>query len=419
MAEALDIRVVDRPEAVRPAWTELEAEGLCLPFQRYLWAERWCAALAPALGAQPAIALVSCAAAPVLLLPLCVVRRGPVRSLEFMDGGLSDYNAPVLSAPAARLGAPAFAALFGRVLQALPRHDCVQLRRMPAQVGGAPNPLLGLSRHPCPEEEVGHRVPLDTLRGLAHGPLREAAKKRRRLARSHRVELVADGDAQAAFDALVGWKRSQYPGGLLDDARVVDFYRGLLGSGGLARLFRLCVDGAVVAAQYAVVSGGGGQGAAGGRTCVGLITGYDPAWHAVSPGKLLTAALLEHLRGEGFAAFDAGRGREAYKADYGGAWQPLYRHGRAATPVGLAFLAAQHAARRAGARLLPRPHRPRRAAPSAGRPGVPAGPAPEAARPGPARRWVGWAPREGDGPSREALAGRPRACSQGASPARG
>ncbi|HJS88086.1 MAG TPA: hypothetical protein VJ779_21750, partial [Acetobacteraceae bacterium] len=192
VVEALDIQVVDRPEAVRSAWTGLEAEGFCLPFQRYLWAEGWCAALAPTLRARPAIVLVSRSATPVLLLPLCVVQRGPVRSLEFMDGGVSDYNAPVLSGPAAGLGAPAFAVLFGRILHVVPRHDCILLRRMPAEVGGAPNPLLGLSRHLCPEEEVGHRVPLDPVRELACCPLREAAKKRRRLARSHQIELVVD-----------------------------------------------------------------------------------------------------------------------------------------------------------------------------------------------------------------------------------
>ncbi|HJS86472.1 MAG TPA: GNAT family N-acetyltransferase, partial [Acetobacteraceae bacterium] len=187
-----------------------------------------------------------------------------------------------------------------------------------------------------------------------------------------------DGGDYAAFDALIGWKRSQYPGGLLDDACVVDFYRSLMGQGDLVRLFRLRVDGAIVAAQYAVVSGKGSAGepgemAVGGRTCIGLITGYDPAWHEVSPGKLLTAGLLEHLRGEGFVAFDAGRGREAYKAEYGGTWQPLYRYRRAVTPVGMAFLAAHHAARQASARFLR--HRPGRARPLAGHPGAIAVPA--------------------------------------------
>ena len=334
--DALDIRVVDRPEALRSIWMDLEAEGLCLPFQRFGWAEQWSAVLAPTLRAQPCIVLVSHRNVPVLILPLCVVQRGPVRSLEFMDGGVNDYNAPVLSSLAAQLDAPAFAALFERILQGLPRHDCVQLRRMPTETGGVSNPLLWPSRHLCPEGDLGHRVPLDAFRELARSPMKEAAKKRRRLARAHRVELVVDDGGFAAFDALIGWKRSQYPGGLLDNERVVEFYRSVMRQGNVARLFRLCIDGAVVAAQYAVASG---------RTCIGLVTGYDPAWHEASPGRLLTAGLLEHLHAEGFAAFDAGRGSEAYKAEYGGAWQPLYRYRRSVTPLGTAFLAAYHTAR--------------------------------------------------------------------------
>jgi CelD/BcsL family acetyltransferase involved in cellulose biosynthesis len=353
LAGVTNVQVVDRPEAVRSIWMGLEAEGLCLPFQHYKWVEQWCAMLAPMLRARPRIVLVSRSDSPVLILPFCIMRRGPVRSLEFMDGGVNDYNAPVLSGLAAQLDAPAFTALFRRILRALPPHDCVQLRKMPTEVGGAPNPLLWLSRRLCQEEVLGHRVPLDTFRELARGPLKEAAKKRRRLARSHRIELEVDGGDLAAFDALIGWKRSQYPGGLLDNERVVEFYRSLMQRGDLVRVFRICIDNTVVAAQYAVVSG---------RTCIGLITGYDPDWHEVSPGKLLTTGLLEYLHREGFVIFDAGRGSEAYKAEYGEAWQPLYRHRRAVTPVGMAFLVSYYIARRANAYYLL--HRADRRAPS-------------------------------------------------------
>jgi hypothetical protein len=41
-----------------------------------------------------------------------------------------------------------------------------------------------------------------------------------------------------------------------------------------------------------------------------------------SPGKLLTSLLLEHLHKEGYLVFDAGRGAEAYKADYGESGSP-------------------------------------------------------------------------------------------------
>jgi CelD/BcsL family acetyltransferase involved in cellulose biosynthesis len=336
MLDATEVQVVDRPEAICSLWLDLEADGLCLPFQRYEWARQWCEVLAPSLRAKSCVALVTRGRAPLLLLPLCIVQRGPVRSLEFMDGGVNDYNAPVLSRLARQLDAGSTAVLLRRILHSLPQHDCVQLRRMPLVVGGVPNPLLLPSPHLRPEEEAGHRVVLSSFQEGARSLQKEAAKKRRRLERTRRVELVVDRNTSAAFDALISWKRRQFPGGALESETTVNFYRSVLHQGGVASLFGLCVDGTVVAAQYAALSG---------RTCIGLITGYDPAWQEFSPGKLLTSLLLEHLHKEGYLVFDAGRGAEAYKADYGGEWQPLFRYRRAVSPAGLAYLATYYAAR--------------------------------------------------------------------------
>ena len=290
MLDATEVRVVDRPEAIRPLWLDLEADGLCLPFQRYGWARQWHDVLAPSLRAKPCVALVTQGRAP-LLLPLCIVQRGPVRSLEFMDGGVNDYNAPVLSRLARQLDAGSTAVLLRRVLQSLPQHDCVQLRRMPLVVGGVPNPLLLPSPHLRPEEEAGHRVVLSSFQEGARSLLKEVAKKRRRLERTRRVELVVDRNASAAFDALVSWKRRQFPGGALESETTVNFYRSVLRQGGVASLFGLCVDGTVVVAQYAALSG---------RTCIGLITGYDPASPPTTPRGGPTAATppTEGLCGE-------------------------------------------------------------------------------------------------------------------------
>ena len=342
MRDATEVRVVDRPEAIRSLWLDLETGGLCLPFQRYEWVRQWCELLAPSSRAKPCVALVTRGRAPLLLLPLCIVQHGPVRSLEFMGEGVNDYNAPVLSRLARQLDAGAMAILLRRILHSLPQYDCVQLRRMPPVIGGIPNPLLLPSPHLRPEEEVGHRVVLASFQEGARSLLKEAAKKRRRLERTHHVELVADNNTAAAFDALISWKRRQFPGGALASEATVNFYRSVLQRGG-ASLFRLCVDGTVAAAQYAALSS---------RTCVGLITGYDPAWREVSPGKLLTTLLLECLHKEGYLVFDAGRGAESYKADYGGEWQPLFRYRQAVSPAGLVYLTTYYAARWANAHYI-------------------------------------------------------------------
>jgi CelD/BcsL family acetyltransferase involved in cellulose biosynthesis len=334
---SLEVEVAAAPAAFRAAWEVLEAEGCCLPFQSYAWAEEWCQHVAPAVRASPCVVCISQSGHPLTILPLCVVRRGIIRSLEFMDGGVGDYNAPVLArGDRVDVLVRMLPALFERVRRALPAIDCVRLRNMPGDIDGMSNPMLLLPK--CrPQRTSGHTVYLDRFPDEARSVIREVAKKRRRLERAHQVKLAVDGGDGATFDALIEGKCRRYPHSSLCDDRIVAFYRALMERGGLVRMYRLLIDGATVATQYAVVSR---------QTCTGLIIGFDPAWHEVSPGKLLMVAMLQHLRADGFSTFDAGLGDEAYKAEFGGAWRHLHVVDRAVTPVGAAYLSAFEIARR-------------------------------------------------------------------------
>src|SRR3954454_11233091 len=117
-------------------------------FQHGYWLGAWYEAFH---GLSPLIALISDATTgrDIAMVPMIShVRRG-IRVVEFADLGVSDNNAPILALDAALDAAAVDAIGKARVeaLGALPdRLDLLRLKKMPAHVGGKPNPLVSLGR---------------------------------------------------------------------------------------------------------------------------------------------------------------------------------------------------------------------------------------------------------------------------------
>ena len=101
---------------------------------------------------------------------------------------------------------------------------------------------------------------------------------------------------------------------------------GLLRSGVL-RLHALRLDGAIIAALYALADRPGG----GDRRVYYYLGGFDPDRAALSPGALILGHAIEMAVREGAVAFDFLRGQEAYKLRWGARDTPTYcrrlRHG--------------------------------------------------------------------------------------------
>ena len=68
-----------------------------------------------------------------MLLPLCLIRKRGIVTVEFPDLDVSDYNAPIL-APDFLPTKDEFAALWGSILQALPRADMIKFEKIPETV---------------------------------------------------------------------------------------------------------------------------------------------------------------------------------------------------------------------------------------------------------------------------------------------
>lgn len=117
-------------------------------FQHNLWLDAWYRAFDTV---SPLIAIISDAATgrQVALLPLIRRVQSGIRIVEFADLGLTDYNTPLLGpeAPGDVTDARALCRALLAALRKLPDGvDLIRLQKMPANVGGKPNPLVSLGR---------------------------------------------------------------------------------------------------------------------------------------------------------------------------------------------------------------------------------------------------------------------------------
>ena len=79
-----------------------------------------------------------------MFLPLCLRRRHGLKTIEFPDLEVSDYNAPLL-APDFDPGDDELQDLWADIRKALPRADLVRLEKVPTALFGRMNPLARLA----------------------------------------------------------------------------------------------------------------------------------------------------------------------------------------------------------------------------------------------------------------------------------
>ena len=117
-------------------------------FQDRLWLDAWYRAFDQV---SPLIAIITndTTHAEVALVPLIHHVHGGIRRVEFADLELTDYNAPLLGigAPTDAASARAVCRALIAALRKLPEGaDLLRMKKMPADIGGRPNPFLVLGR---------------------------------------------------------------------------------------------------------------------------------------------------------------------------------------------------------------------------------------------------------------------------------
>ena len=321
----------------------------CYAFQCADILELTCETLILAQKAQPLfVAILGANDDPLALLPLCIETHNRTRVLTFLDGGFSDYNAPVLF-PAAQNWSVEIARTIWLVLRRiLPQFDVAIFEKVPERIFELENPLilLGTSVHPA----SGHGVTLpgtwDALKGQL--PRRENARyQTRRLNKLGKLSFAV-ADAPEKYDefltALMRQKSQRYletrgvdgldRPGYRDFLRKAKYY---LSPAGPVRLCALKLNDIVIATSWGYVVGG--------RFYYLVLSFEGGDWRQYSLGRLMLDGLLEWCIAQGLKVLDCGVGDEDFKLEYCDISIPLRQVEIATTIRGRIYLLMRNARR--------------------------------------------------------------------------
>jgi CelD/BcsL family acetyltransferase involved in cellulose biosynthesis len=323
--------------ALEPFLARCEAllDGRSLPFHATWWLRAWYASFGSKPGLTPLLVAVRHRDSGVdaALLPLVSCKRHGLRVVEFVDGGVVDYVAPLL-APDWHGGQPPQAAantLWQTLRQALRRHDVFYVHKLLPQLmdeAGLQHNPLALAWRTAPCEMFGNqfKVGQDTAdwdtwrRTLDKRTRKEIERCWRVFQRSPeaRFEHVTEPAAALALFQTLEQQQSQRMRALgtpyrLDAPECRDFYRQVIQAG--------LEPGATAPLQVVLTALFDGDhvvsamlGVANGHRFIGLrqSLGGD-AWKLCSPARLLDEQTARHLHGQGREHFDFGIGDYHHK----------------------------------------------------------------------------------------------------------
>jgi CelD/BcsL family acetyltransferase involved in cellulose biosynthesis len=339
-----------RPFAgIWPSLSELDGKS-AFPFQARDVLETSLATIGAARGTRPFLVRVDDPAGnPLMLVPLGIERRHGVRVLGFIDGGVADYNAPVLFPDSDAIDADAMQAIWLQICRALPAIDVAILDKIPATVAGQPNPFRFLGRENAPAS--GHLLTLagtfETYAAERMPRRQDTRRKRRRLAEVGEIRLVIatrPDDIARIYAALVRQKTRRF----LETRGVDGFntpgFRGYFATmtdrfldGGYVQLSALSVGDDIVATHWGIVAAG---------RFYFLLPAFEAGeWLKFSPSRLLIEDLIAWSYAQGLKIFDFGVGDEPYKEEFRDTVLPLLRADFPRTVRGHAyahFLRARH-----------------------------------------------------------------------------
>lgn len=318
-------------------------------FQCRDFLEVWLATIGLARGTRPLFVRVNDGNGdPLFLLPLGLETIGGIRQLGFLDGGVVDYNAPVLFAGAATLDAAAMAQLWRAIVAALPAFDVAIFTKMPATVGAMANPMLHLGARPDRQSAyflnlINPSVAPQGKGRTGNALFKDSRRRRRRLEEQGQVCFKIAGTDQERthfLAAMLRQKRRRY----LESRGVDGFKRpGYLdyfdamterfGATGEVSLGALLFKGEPVAVHWGIVTS---------NRFYYLMPSFEAGDLAkYSPGSLLLEHLVEWCRDRSMAIFDFGVGDESFKLEVASDTVPLFRAEQSKTLAGRACLSSK------------------------------------------------------------------------------
>jgi CelD/BcsL family acetyltransferase involved in cellulose biosynthesis len=335
------LRVADTVAHFADVWPRTDRFGSarCYAFQCADMLQVWCDSLGKARGTRPLfIGVFDEIDRPVLLLPLGIEREGGIQVLRFLDGGVCDYNAPVMFEPLRRWDRETIQRLWRAVVRALPRFDLAIFDKMPADICGTSNPLTGLGV--TPYERSGHFINLtstwDEYAAKRLPYKRESAVQRRRLARIGRVAFTvakSSVDRERILGAMLRQKSRRYleTWGVdgLDRPGYRQYYNAIveqLSWPGPLVITALEIDDKVLATNWGFLAD---------KRFIGIVMTFEGGeFKRLSPGRVLLEEFLKWHFENGTRVFDFGIGDERYKVAYTDQRLLLYQATTSATFAG-------------------------------------------------------------------------------------
>jgi CelD/BcsL family acetyltransferase involved in cellulose biosynthesis len=312
----------------------------------------WIDTIGAARGTRPCLVSVAKGDGPPgMFLPLGIEKRGGIRILGFLDGGVADYNAPVILSGFEDLDRNSMRDLWKRIVKALPNFDVASLEKIPDMVGARANPIRMMAEEP--QAQSAYVMPLAGTWGEIAASLperRENGRRRRRLQDAGAVSFrIAQSPAEVEqfLAALIRQKRRRYletkgVDGLARPGYLEYLHQSsirLVPTGRVQLSALFCGD-TIIAAHWGIVSA---------DRFYYLMPSIEAGdWLKFAPGRQLIEDILEWCTGQHIGMFDFGIGDEPYKTKFATNRIPLWRGLHARTRLGAAFAAIQ----RARARLL-------------------------------------------------------------------
>jgi CelD/BcsL family acetyltransferase involved in cellulose biosynthesis len=337
------IRVAhDLAEFAKP-WPRTDCYGSahCYVFQCADHLEVWCETIGKARGTRTFfVGVFDQIGSPVLLLPLGIERRLGIRVLCFLDGGVCDYNAPIVFKSARVWRGDAVQRLWQELLRVLPPFDIAIFDKMPADIGGVPNPLIALGGTPLAS---GHLIKLAgswqeyVTKQLPYR--RKSGQQRRKMARLGRVAFTiaeTPTDRQRVVETMMRQKsRRCLETGQPDESGRPGYRQYYLSITerftwpGPLLVTALELDDKILATSWSFVFD---------RRFLWLVTTFEGGdWKGFSTGRILLEDLLKWSFANGITTFDFGSGDESYKLKYSNETAALYQVVMPVTVVGKAY----------------------------------------------------------------------------------
>ncbi len=317
----------------REAWSELALRSGNV-FATCEWLETWLRHYGGAV--EPLLVECRRGGDPFAMLPLCAVRRGPLRFLRFLGFGAGDVLGPVCAPGDGALAARALGAAIDEIGPRLLLAENLPAGELATELGGTvvqrvANPRLDF-------EGATWEEYLATRSRNVREKVRRSARK---LERAHEVSyrLADAGAVDSQFDQLLRLHAMRWgEDSPFVQEPVAGFHRDLahaLAARGWLRLWLMELDGEPAAAWYGYRFGGTEFFYQGGR---------DPRFDPLSVGFLMLTWTIKSAFDDGLRRYAFLRGDEPYKDRFASADEGLETRLCGRGPIGGAVAAAMRSA---------------------------------------------------------------------------